>query len=89
MSNGPIAEIYGLGQSLWLDNLNRGMIASGELNSLIDAGEISGVTSNPTIFDRAFSESNDYDAATASLLRAEPEMSQNSKRLVVWRNADD
>ena len=85
MTKQRVNEVYRLGQSIWLDNLSRGMIASGELKSLIDAGEISGVTSNPTIFDRAFSQSTDYDAKIATILRAEPQMDLPSlyERLVV------
>lgn len=48
------------GQSPWLDNLTRGHLLRGELESLVNAG-IRGVTSNPTIFARAISGSNDYD----------------------------
>jgi len=49
-----------LGQSVWLDNIQRGMFASGELQRLIDAG-LRGMTSNPTIFEKAISGSADYD----------------------------
>lgn len=48
------------GQSPWLDNLQRGYIASGELQRLIDAG-VRGLTSNPTIFQKAIQGSSDYD----------------------------
>jgi transaldolase len=49
-----------LGQSVWLDNLRRGMVRSGELASLIRDG-LRGMTSNPTIFEHAIAESTDYD----------------------------
>jgi len=54
-------------QSIWLDNLSRHLIASGELQRLINEG-ISGVTSNPTIFQKAISGSKDYDASLQNLL---------------------
>lgn len=53
-------EIAALGQSLWIDNINRSMIANGQLKGLIDSG-LRGQTSNPTIFKQAISASNDYD----------------------------
>src|SRR5439155_21540291 len=49
-----------LGQSVWLDYLRRGMLRSGELQSLIDDG-LRGMTSNPTIFEHAIGGSSDYD----------------------------
>ncbi len=49
-----------LGQSVWLDYLRRGMLGSGELQSLIDDG-LRGMTSNPTIFEHAIGGSSDYD----------------------------
>lgn len=48
------------GQSIWYDNIRRALIESGELQSLIDQG-VRGVTSNPSIFEKAISGSNDYD----------------------------
>jgi len=55
-----------LGQSVWLDYLGRGMLRSGELQSLIDDG-LRGMTSNPTIFEQAIGGSSDYDGALRSL----------------------
>ena len=51
-----------LGQSSWYDNISRALLSSGEMKSLIDIG-ISGVTSNPTIFEKAITMSADYDSA--------------------------
>ena len=48
----PVQELQRLGQSIWYDNIRRALIKSGELQSLIDLG-ISGVTPNPTIFEKA------------------------------------
>src|SRR6266542_578115 len=55
-----------LEQSVWLDYLRRGMLRSGELQSLIDDG-LRGMTSNPTIFEHAIGGSSDYDATLRAL----------------------
>lgn len=57
------------GQSPWLDNLRRGYLTSGELASLRDGG-IRGLTSNPTIFQRAMEGSSDYDEQLSDLVKA-------------------
>ena len=62
-----IKEINELGQSIWLDSLSREMIKSGELDNLISIG-ISGITSNPTIFEKAISSSNLYDSQIKQLI---------------------
>ena len=59
-------ELLDHGQSVWLDYLRRGMTRSGELADLVDAG-LRGMTSNPTIFERAIAGSTDYDEAIAAL----------------------
>ena len=64
-----IKETRRLGQSLWLDNIRRQLITSGELARLRDEG-VTGVTSNPTIFEKAVSGSTDYDEAMVRLVRA-------------------
>ena len=57
-----ILEANKLGQSVWLDNIRRGMLRSGELERLVSLG-VSGITSNPTIFEKAILGSSDYDDA--------------------------
>lgn len=57
----PLSELPHLGQSVWLDELSRKIIASGELTRLIREDDLRGVTSNPTIFEKAISGSADYD----------------------------
>lgn len=59
----PTAQLHQLGQSLWLDNITRGLLTSGTLKRYIDELSITGLTSNPTIFDHAISHGNDYDIA--------------------------
>lgn len=56
-----------LGQSVWLDDINRGMLENGELIELIERDSISGMTSNPAIFEKAIIDSPYYDNAIASL----------------------
>ena len=58
-----------LGQSIWLDYLDRSFIESGELKELIDQG-IRGVTSNPAIFQKAIAEGDSYDEAIAEMAAA-------------------
>ena len=60
-SDAPKA-LNGLGQSLWLDNITRDLLDSGTLKRYIDELSVTGLTSNPTIFDRAISRSTSYDA---------------------------
>src|SRR5438128_9048628 len=64
-----IKELRREGQSLWLDNIRRQLITSGELARLRDEG-LTGVTSNPTIFEKAVSGSTDYDEAMVGMVRA-------------------
>ena len=68
MSN-LIKKLNNFGQSVWLDNINRKLFDTGELKKLIDMG-LRGMTSNPTIFDRAVSGSSDYDKEILELARA-------------------
>ncbi len=56
----PILSLQKYGQSIWLDFISRGLLSSGELKHLVDEG-ITGVTSNPSIFQKAICESHDYD----------------------------
>ncbi len=62
-------ELTRLGQSIWYDNIRRALIDSGELQALLDAG-VMGVTSNPSIFEKAIAGSADYDDAIQKLAAA-------------------
>lgn len=59
----PTQDFHHLGQSLWLDNITRGLLKTGALRRYIEEYSVSGLTSNPTIFDHAIKNSDDYDAA--------------------------
>src|SRR3954449_7063200 len=61
MSKSRLHELSELGQSVWIDSLSREMIESGELQRLIDEDAVVGVTSNPSIFQKAFDSGDSYD----------------------------
>src|SRR6266446_1878275 len=63
----PAVALHDLGQSIWLDFISDGLIQSGELRKLIDAGSVYGVTSNPTIFKNAIA--GDKDSYPAEIIR--------------------
>src|SRR4249920_1615106 len=60
--------LHDLGQSLWLDNITRNLLRAGILRRYIDEWSVTGLTSNPTIFDHAIKNSKDYDEAIKSKL---------------------
>src|SRR6185437_694601 len=62
----PTQELHELGQSLWLDNITRGILDDGTLERYIEGDAITGLTSNPTIFDQAIG-GDDYDEQIADL----------------------
>ena len=61
MKNNPLKQLETLGQSIWLDYIRRDWIASGGLRRLIEEDGLRGMTSNPSIFEKAIGESPDYD----------------------------
>jgi transaldolase len=63
----PTQELHELGQSLWLDNITRGILDDGTLKRYIADDAITGLTSNPTIFDKAIAGGSDYDEQIAEL----------------------
>ncbi|MEO9171329.1 MAG: bifunctional transaldolase/phosoglucose isomerase, partial [Candidatus Baltobacteraceae bacterium] len=65
-----LKELLDAGQSVWLDNLRRSMFSSGELKRLIDQG-LRGMTSNPTIFEKAIGTGDDYDEQLRTLVGRE------------------
>ncbi len=66
----PLVELQKEGQSVWYDNIRRGLISSGELKRLIEEDGVLGVTSNPAIFEKAIGGGNEYDAQIKTLLRS-------------------
>lgn len=69
MKQNPLVELQKYGQSFWLDNINRPLITSGELKRLVEEDGLRGVTSNPTIFEKAITESDAYDEEFAQAVR--------------------
>jgi transaldolase / glucose-6-phosphate isomerase len=65
----PVKALESHGQSVWLDFLARGFVATGELKTLIEDDGVSGVTSNPAIFEKAIGSSDEYDAAIDKALK--------------------
>src|ERR1051326_4920120 len=59
----PTRALHDLGQSIWLDNITRKLLSSGGLRRYIDELSVTGLTSNPTIFDHAIRNGSDYDDA--------------------------
>jgi transaldolase/glucose-6-phosphate isomerase len=67
MQDNALVKLHSFGQSIWLDYLRRGLLTSGELQQLIDKDGLRGMTSNPSIFEKAIAGSHDYDEAIAVL----------------------
>ncbi len=85
-----LQELANLGQSVWYDNIRRALLDSGEMADLIGQG-VTGVTSNPTIFEKAIAGSTDYDGALHELVEAGLEVAQIYEKLVlddIARTAD-
>ena len=68
MPTSPLNELTRLGQSIWYDNISRELLDSGELKRMVDEEGVTGVTSNPTIFDKAIAGSSAYDADIRKLI---------------------
>jgi transaldolase/glucose-6-phosphate isomerase len=66
----PLLELQRLGQSPWHDNIHRGLLRSGDLARLVRDGDVTGLTSNPTIFDQAIAHGPEYDSELATLTAA-------------------
>src|ERR1700704_4421462 len=64
----PLLELQKFGQSVWLDYIRRDLITSGELKRLIDEDGLRGITSNPSIFEKAITGSSDYGDFLSQLI---------------------
>src|SRR3977135_977286 len=65
----PVKALENHGQAVWLDFLARGFVARGDLKKLIETDGVKGVTSNPSIFEKAIGSSDEYDGALGSALK--------------------
>src|SRR3712207_1693196 len=63
----PLRQLEAFGQSPWLDFIRRGFIADGSLRRLAEADGLKGITSNPSIFEKAMGEGTDYDEGFRAL----------------------
>ncbi|MDX2035068.1 MAG: bifunctional transaldolase/phosoglucose isomerase [Isosphaeraceae bacterium] len=79
----PLAALQSLGQSVWLDDISRTMIETGELARLIDEDGLQGMTSNPSIFHKSITSSTDYDADVAAFVAEGLDAAQIYERLTV------
>jgi transaldolase len=68
MNKNPLRKLEEFGQSVWLDYIRRQMITSGDLQRLIEADGLKGMTSNPAIFEKAISGNRDYDEAIRAMV---------------------
>ncbi len=80
MPENPLLQLHQHGQSVWLDNIDRTLLSSGELQRLVERGEIQGVTSNPTIFQKALGSCAEYDSAIQALAAA------GKDTLAIWED---
>ena len=72
-----IKALQGYGQSIWLDFISRSFLSSGELKRLIDQG-VTGVTSNPSIFQKSICETHDYDGVVEAAQKAKTKVDINN-----------
>src|SRR5919202_1527049 len=82
MSN-PLVEIMKLGQSIWYDNIRRAMLTSGDLKKNIEEDDLRGVTSNPTIIEKAITGSTDYDEQMRQLVQSGKDVMEIYEDLVI------
>ena len=77
-----LLELEKMGQSIWLDYIQRSLITSGELKQMVDKG-LRGVTSNPAIFEKAIAGSNDYDDDLKQLIKTDRSIEQIYEALAI------
>jgi transaldolase len=68
MNTNPLLALESFGQSIWMDYISRGTISSGQFQQWVEGDGVSGVTSNPSIFAKAITESGDYDESIRDLI---------------------
>ncbi len=87
----PLVELHKFGQSFWYDNMSRSLITSGELARMVSEDGLRGMTSNPTIFEKAIAGSSDYDTEIAELAARDLTPFEICEELMVTdiRNAAD
>ena len=81
-NNNPLLEINNYGQSVWMDNLSRSLIESGELEKQIENYGLKGITSNPAIFEKAIAGNEVYDADIEAGIKADKPVSEIYESLI-------
>jgi len=76
VESNPLLELGRHGQSVWLDSIRRRVIVGGELKRLIEEDGVRGITSNPSIFEKAVSAGSDYDEQVRELVMRQPEITK-------------
>lgn len=82
MASNPLLTINDYGQSIWIDNLTRDLIQSGELKQMIESQGIRGITSNPAIFEKAIAGNKIYDADIEAGIKAGKSVSEIYESLI-------
>jgi transaldolase len=79
----PLLQLKELGQSVWYDNIDRSQLASGQFQRLLDEDGVSGVTANPTIFEKSVSSGHAYDEQMNELIKAGKSTNEIYEALVI------
>ena len=80
---GRVEELHKLGQSIWYDNIERSMLDDGSIARMVDSRQIYGITSNPSIFEKAIGSGSAYDFAIQTLASGGMDKEQIYTRLVI------
>lgn len=74
----PLRQLTALGQSIWYDNISRKLLEAGDIARMIDHDNLTGLTSNPSIFEKAIGQSQDYDQSINTILQQNPDIDTKS-----------
>src|SRR4051812_17049944 len=83
MNTNPLLQLAAYRQSVWLDQMRRSLLTSGELKRLVEQDGLCGVTSNPTIFEKAIAGSADYEDEIRELSKRSASVGEIFERLVI------
>src|SRR5438132_300847 len=83
MTDNPLLQLKALEQSVWYDNIDRGQLVSGQFRRLLDEDGVSGVTANPTIFQKSISHGQAYDEQMTQLIKAGKSTSDIYEALII------
>ncbi len=83
MTDNPLLQLKVLEQSVWYDNIDRGQLVSGQFKRLLDEDGVSGVTANPTIFQKSISHGQAYDEQMTQLIKAGKSTSDIYEALII------